>query len=83
MYLSPIFVSQGLGDYYRISPTNETIANYVRDEKLQFADSGYPTYSRAYRYEPLEKNAHLLFALYSFRLYLPILACSTTYNIVR
>jgi len=41
-------IDSGLGDYYRISPTNETIANYVRDEKLQFADSGYPTYSRAY-----------------------------------
>jgi len=41
-------VDSGLGDYYRIAPTNRTIAKYVREEQLQFADGGYPTYSRAY-----------------------------------
>ena len=42
-------VDSGLGDYYRIAPTNRTIAKYVREKRLQFADGGYPTYSRAYR----------------------------------
>ena len=42
-------VDSGLGDYYRIAPTNHTIAKYVSEKHLQFADGGYPTYSRAYR----------------------------------
>jgi len=41
-------LDSGLGDYYRIAPTNRTIAKFVREENLQFPDTGYPTYSRAY-----------------------------------
>ena len=41
-------VDSGLGDYYRISPTNRTIAKYLNEEQLVFLGT-YPTYSRAYR----------------------------------
>ena len=58
-------IDSGLGDYYRMAPTNRTIARYLQKENLQFNDSNYPTYSRAYRYVFLYREKIILISFHS------------------
>ena len=58
-------IDSGLGDYYRMAPTNRTIAKYLQKENLQFNDSNYPTYSRAYRYVFLYREKIILISFHS------------------
>jgi len=65
-------IDSGLGDYYRISPTNETIAHY-RETGFNFNDAGYPNLSRAYSPTTILKKNYAEFLIKVER---PTEACS-------